>query len=70
VFRPLVSVRSSPAEGRLASKASVRVAASWCPSDVLRTVSAAVLDFVRVDAGLAYPVSRIAADLAVELGAA
>ena len=62
----LVSIRSSPAETRFTGKASVGFTRSWCPSDVLGTVSTAVLDFVGVDACLAYPVSGFATNFTVE----
>ena len=65
----LVNIRSSPAESRftgISSVSPVRFTRSRCPSDVLGTVSTAVLDFVGVDACLAYAVSGFATDFTVE----
>jgi len=65
----LVNIRSSPAQSRftgIASVSPVGFTRSRCPSDVLGTVSTAVLDFVGVDACLAYPVSGFATNFTVE----
>jgi hypothetical protein len=63
----LVDIRSGPAKMRFASIAPVRLARSRCPSYVLRAVSTGILDIAGIDAGLAYPVSGFAANLAIEL---
>ena len=65
----LVNIRSSPAQSRftgIASVSPVGLTRSWCPSNVLRAVSTAILDIVGVNACLAYPVSGLATDFTVE----